>query len=277
MTKGDYFFHLGMAKTGSTLLQRILFPKIKGLQFHKKKHFDSYLNIIQSRSTENHLFSSEMDKHLIKYLRQIIQSVPSAKVIIVLREPSKWIVSKYKYSIRKHDSLDFRMFFDLYNNKGQWKKEQLLFSHLIKKIKSICNEEPLFLSFDELHNSPHLFLKKIEIYTNSHFSGNAFTATFPMVNTAFSYKQLSLLKAFNKFYPYKEVKTKSRIINKVHYKYREFLLHAIALIAQALPYKIQNPLIDVDYLIEIKSHFKMDWNQCLTLIEESNPIPVSAT
>ncbi len=263
MTEGQIIFHLGMRKTGSTLLQKKVFPFLQKTQYHKKKYFEEYKKLIEIKN-EQHLFSTELDQKLIEYIDEIIHNHPNAKIIIVFREPSDWICSKYKYSIRKHGDRSFNQFIDLKNNDGLWKTEDLLFSKIIEKVLAKCNTKPLLLDYSELRQNPNDFVNKILSYLNDKMLNNIGSEDLPKVNKAFSEKQLRYLLRFNQFYSYEHLKTKYRFVNRIHYKYREFLLHLIAFIFKMIPtqHTQYNPLISDDQKEKIKLFFAEDWEIC---------------
>jgi len=264
-------FHLGLTKTGSTLLQRFVFREFTNIKFYPKKKFDSYREILSNSNNSKNLFSSEMDKNLFKYLKQIISEFPKAKIIVVFREPSDWIISKYKYKIRKHSSLNFNQFFDIENNLGLWKKEDLNYSRIIGEIENICNSKPLFLSYDSLKKNPAQFIEEIEKYSASNFSGDR--KKLPIINKSFSDQQLRSLIKFNKFYPYKKATYSIKTLNKIHYKYREFLLHSIAFISLIFSRKKQvKPIVSRELKLKIKKHFEKDWAQCKKKFASNNKL-----
>ncbi len=263
MSEPAVYFHLGFPKAASKLLQRKIFPLLKGIQFYKKRRFDDYPSIIGEAYNQPLLFSSEMDKQLIRYLKEILSVAPKAKIILVLREPSSWITSRYKYHIRKHGNLDFKEFIDIHNDTGFWKVEDLRFSKLLDQITELCSQKPLFLSYHLLRENPQKFINIILEYTNTQLPNDT-DVTTPLVNKAFNTRQLKILKRFNRFYKYSPAETSSKALNKVHYKYREFLLHAVAFLARLVPGSLvgKTALIDLDYLEELREFYREDWERC---------------
>ena len=92
----ELFFHVGLAKTGSTYLQNKFFHKLKGIKYIHTSEFYHYKEII-AESTENKLlFSREFDRQFFDETIKIAEKYPYAKILIVLRSNEKWIASQYR-------------------------------------------------------------------------------------------------------------------------------------------------------------------------------------
>lgn len=255
------FFHMGLPKTASTYLQKLVFPNLKGLQYFRKRKFKHFVELTKESTSDKLLFTTESDRGLDKKLDRIAAHFPDARIILVFRRQDKWIASKYKYYIRKHGHLKFNAFFDLAKDTGLWKKEELYFQKYIDLVKERFVQAPLILTQEQLKEDPHIFLKKITAFIEVDFPGASIQ--HKIINKAFSEKQLILLRKFNAAYPYQELKTKIRFINKIHYKYREFLLHIMAFLLGFLPKTIAKgeTLISPAALDEIKRYYQEDWTK----------------
>lgn len=266
----DVCFHLGLPKVASTFLQKEIFPQLNNVKFHKKRDFNKYKQLDPHELECNHLFSSEKDYNMEEALDDIMERFPNAKIILLLRRQDKWILSRYKYYIRKHGWKKFDDFFDLHNNRGDWKREHLLFKNKIEYIVKNTNVPPLILTLDLLKNDPDLFFKKIFEYTNSNMQGKKIKNT--VVKRAFTDKQLILLRRFNSIYPYQKKKTPCRIINRIHYRYRQYLLHTVAFFSRLLPNSLVagEEIVDDSRLEEIKRYYQDDWSFCENYVKKQN-------
>lgn len=257
----EIYVHLGLPKTASTFLQVIAFPQLEGIQYFRKRKFKHFAELAKNSTERKILFTTESDRGFDKKLNLVIENFPKAKIILVFRRQDKWITSKYKYYIRKHGHLSFDEFFNLEKNNGFWKKEELFFMRYIEAIRKVSSNRPLVLTFEELKNNHHKFIARIVHFLDIKLPHRKIENK--IIKKAFSEKQLLLLRKFNNFYRYKELKTSSRFLNKVHYKYREFLLHIIAFFANFIPtyFTKRKILIPEETLQQIEVFYRDDWEK----------------
>ena len=261
----DVYFHLGMTKAASTYLQTAIFPYLENIRFHPKHQFRTYKTLSRNTLDKNHLYSTEKDRRLVELVDEILTFFPEARIIIIVRRHDQWVLSKYKYYIRKHGYVSFKEFFDLESDKGLLKRSDLFLQSKIEEIEKKCTTSPLVLDHDVLRSSPDLFIDRLASYMNSSLGRGTRKRT--VVNRAFNEKQLIFLRRFNRWYTYREKKSSSKFRNRVHYKYREFLLHIVAFFSQVLPVALLNGeklIDDPGVLEEIQNYYQEDWSFCTT-------------
>lgn len=259
------YFHLGLPKVASTYLQRDIFPNLQNAHFYKKHKFIKYKTIDSAQLEAHTIFSSEMDRGLEDTLDHILSLHPEARIILLIRSHEDWVLSRYKYHLRKFGSYSLEEFLDLDNNQGHWKTEELLFSKKIEYIHEECKHKPLILNYDLLKQDRASFLKLLTNYLGCNLEQG--TSTSSVRNRSFNKKQLILLRRFNKSYPYIEKKTSSKILNKLHYRYRQYILHIMAFLFRFFPKSAANEtLVNQDYLQRIKAFYAEDWKECLRYV-----------
>jgi len=266
----ETYFHLGLPKVASTYFQNIIFPKLTGIRFYPKHQFNSYKEITKGEKGGKFLFSTEKDKRLVETVEEILGYAPDAKVILFVRRQEDWIISRYKYHIRKHGGYSFKEFFDIDSDNGIWRREELFWREKIERIEQLCQSPPLVLKFDDLKKNPDIFIKKITDYTGTTL--NAKSGMKKKVLKAFNEKQLIVLRKFNRLFNYKPIKTKNPTLNKTHRKYREFLLHILSLISHLVPgFMIAEKSLfteaDRKDFKRIQEHYKEDWEFCQSYSE----------
>lgn len=262
--KFEIYFHLGLPKTASTFVQQEIFPNLTDVTFYRKHKFNTYKNLHKTELSGKYLFSSEKDRKLEKTVDEISKLFPFAKIILVFRRHNDWILSKYKYYIRKHGYKSFEEFFDIESNKGLWKREELLYRNKIEYVEKHFKSKPLILTFDHFKRNPEGFLEKITKYLNSSFQPN--TKKRKIVKKAFKKKQLIIIRKFNRIFRYKKAHSNSKILNRIHYKYWEFSLHIVAFLSLFLPEIVtkKTPLIKNDQILEkIRKYYEDDWEYCV--------------
>ncbi|MBT3647406.1 MAG: hypothetical protein HN542_04105 [Flavobacteriales bacterium] len=259
-------FHLGLEKTGSTFLQLTVFQNLEGVSYHRKSRFKLFEKIVADYPEANHLFTFETDRELFPSIDKIVKTRPDAKVILILRRQDSWLSSKYYYHIRKHGFKTLKEFFNLETGEGEWEKEEFLLRPKIEYLESHFTTPILFLNYDELKKSPEQYVQLILDYCGAKLKPGV--DLHKRRKRAFSVKQNRVLMAFNKLYKYEHLGSKSRFWNKLWYKYREFLLHIVAFLAQFVPGFLvsDEALVDKDYLEQVKAHYQEDWEFALSRV-----------
>ena len=248
------YFHIGMSKTGSTYLQKYVFPYLTDFQYIKKHDYPKYKTEIDTDLKL--LFSSEKDRGIKKEIEEINRYRPNSKVIIVFREHFDWIKSKYKYYIRKFGHLKFEDYFDkvLIPDLDMHEK---YYSSIIDKMNKEFPGNCLFLTYDMFKTNPDFFFRKLHRFLKT--EGQK-TYVNKVVKPAFNNRQLHFIRKFNRFYRYHKSTSNSKIIRKLHYKYREMLLHTTAQIGQIVP--VTGEPVDRELARSkdlIQDRFREDW------------------
>ncbi len=260
--KAKVYFHLGLPKTGSTYLQAKIFPEIPKINYFKKHDYKKYKNLIPENN-EIYFFTCEKDVILFDEMDRIKDKFPdNAYIILVFRKHYSWIVSKYKNHIRKYGHLKFNEFFST-QEKSLLNINQYFYSSLSAAFCKKFDNRVLFLNYDELKKSPHSFIRKI--YNFLGINKEEITYKKSVVKRSFSTNQLIILRKFNDSYRYKKLRTKYRLINRIHYKYRHFLLHIVAFLSRFIPTDSSDFEEELNREKEtINAYFKEDWDYMLT-------------
>jgi len=204
-----------------------------------------------------------MDEHLFEELELIKKMHPNARIIIVFREHYDWIKSKYKYYIRKNGHLKFNEFYKQIL-RPKLNLTPYYYKNIIDKLKSDFPNKYLIMSHSMLKGNPNLFLEKLHDFLEIPISYNY---SNKKVKTAFSNKQLVVLRKYNNIFKYNDNRFNSIKAKKYYEKFRGALLFTVAFFANLNPW--QGNSIEKEISAqkdEIKNYFKNDWN---TVIEES--------
>ncbi len=250
------YFHLGMSKTASTYLQVYVFPNIPEIKFIRKHNYHLYKT--DEPEGKKLLFSNEKDRNIKKEIAQIKEYRPDSKIIIVFREHFDWIKSKYKYYIRKFGHRKFSSYYNgvLIPELGM---HEMYYSDIIKTLNEAFPNRCLFMTYKMFKKEPVLFYSKLHSFlgteTNTEYAKK-------VVKPAFSNRQLYFIRRFNRIYKYKPSKHPSRFARKVHYKYREFLLHIIGFFSKFIPSGHRSVDKELNKEKEkIRNRFREDWQK----------------
>ena len=270
----EIYFHVGLAKTGSTFLQKNFFPYLKNIKYISTHDYINCIDIINKTNYKSYLISREFDKQFEREIRKFISYFPDTKIIVVFRRHDQWITSQYKRAVKNGWYWDFKNYYNI-NNNGIWKNSDLTYMNKLKIIKKYSKSKPLILKFEELKKNPFNYLNKISNYTDSKYLKTQIL--LKNVHKSYSEKQLIFLKKFCKifkktppiYYDYQEItldKTISntnRIKHWLYYRPWWLLFHLVMYTSLLIPKSliVKNALINKNDLAEIKKKFKEDWKK----------------
>ncbi|MBD3414015.1 MAG: hypothetical protein GF421_06265 [Candidatus Aminicenantes bacterium] len=260
------FFHVGLAKTGTTYLQHKFFPKLKGIKYIQRTQYRNfkYVRIIKKTDFDKYLISNEFDRQLKKEVTNIASVFPQAKIIIVLRRHDSWIASQYKRRIKNGYSFSFNEFIDLENDQGFWKQKDLCFYPMLQMIERAFQSKPLVLFYHELREDPYLFLEKISNFLGASFDKESVDLT--PKHRAFNEKQLKVIRKFSRSlfsqdFQYSEKYWLSKIQRFLRMIPRYLILFSSLLVPDS--FVESSPLIAEEELKKVRESFEEDWNKCL--------------
>ena len=264
MNNKNIYFHVGLAKTGSTFLQNNFFPKLKNIKYISTHKYRRCIDIINNTNYDSYLISREFDRQLEGEVKKILNHFPETKIIIVFREHKKWISSQFKRFSKNGYHFKFE---DFYNNtnSGYWKNEDMIYIDKINIIKKYSKYDPLVLNFDELKINPHSYLTKISEYTNSNYKKS--NISLNVVHKSYSEKQLIFLKGFCRIFKPNPPKyyADNKLKHWLYFRPWWLLFHLVMYVAYFLPKNmiVKKPLIDNNYLKKTMKKYKSDWDEIL--------------
>ncbi|MFW5890171.1 MAG: sulfotransferase family protein [Marinilabiliaceae bacterium] len=256
------FFHLGLPKTGSTFLQRRIFPYIPGIHFFKKHHFRKYHDL-KPVNGEKYFFTFEKDINVKPEMDEIKKKFPeNSYVILVFRPHYSWIVSKYKNYIRKFGHLNFDQYFSTTKKDCYLDIGPDFYSSIADYATKLFNGRVLLLNYEELKQSPENFMQKI--YNFMGLNEEEVIISRKILKPSFSDNQLVILRKFNRLIQYKKLNSPIRTVNQIYYKIHHFLLHTVAFFAQFVPINTKDFKKEIaSGKDKIEAFFKNDWENMM--------------
>lgn len=157
------FIHIGLHKTGTSFLQKVIFPNLKGINYkiyYKPDIFElqeNKINLISCESLSGNPLSSvrfgDLDRKLLIY--GLKKMYPNAAIIVGFRHKENWLKSLYANRIKQGNYVrNFNDFYDRFN------KEYLDFEGYEKLIKSLFSNVYVY-QFEDLKNNPTEFVQNI--------------------------------------------------------------------------------------------------------------------
>lgn len=268
----EIFFHVGLAKTGTTYLQYRFFPYLRGIYYIQRTAYKKAFKIIDSTDYEKYLVSNEFDQQFYREVGKIAARYPSAKLIIVLRRHDSWLASEYKRFVKNGFAGSVRDFLDIYNDSGWWKIEDFLFWPRIQFVLENFKNKPLVLLYDELRERPFDFFDKLAEFTGTEYRRE--NISLKPVHRSFNEKELKFRRWLNR-YCTGEIPEKHdwrRPFQRYFFTYP--VRYTVLSIGKILPDFLipSEPLLDQSYLKEVREFFKDDWEKCLDYVKNENPV-----
>ena len=267
----EIYFHVGLGRTGTTFMQRSVFPKFKDIYYINKQQYRNTDDIIASTNYSKYLISHEFSKALIDEMKKFSATYPDAKIIVVFRRHDKWIASHYKRHLKNGYPKDFNGYFDLDNNTGLWKIEDLYYMPKIKCIEECFNHQPLILFHDELKENPQQFVQKILDFTGVK---DTYPINYSPRHTSYSDKELKIRHWVNKHTIFKKIGVKNRKLSTLRRLYNKIVRYTTLYIARLIPEKMvsNKPLIAKEDLARIREFYKEDWEASKKYARDNNPL-----
>lgn len=274
MRKNQVFFHLGLPKVASTFCQQVIFPNLSDVQFFKKSHFNRYKTLPPDKPGK-FLFSIETDREMSDRLSAIVDRFENAQVILCFRRHDDWLLSKYKYYIRKNEGMSFTECFDIHHNQGELKQEDIRYRDIIALVESLVKHKPLILTLDMLKENPDDFIKRLTNYMGTEFINHG--KINKKVKPSLKDKQLIVVRAFNRLPLPDQIQTKYKLLNKIHGIIRKVSIHIVAFSSYFIPnFLLKNqPLLtekEENDLALIREIYADDWE----FVENYSQQPINA-
>lgn len=157
--------HVGLGKTGTSFLQREIFPKLDNVEVFgnnnklltlETKFSSDKINII-SREGLSGLGEPEMDAGRYVIADRLHNIFPHAKIIVVFREKESYIRSSYSEVIKAGGVEDFNTYYERITTANP---EFFDFEKYDRYLRNLF-DNVLVLWFEELKNDPGSFIRKI--------------------------------------------------------------------------------------------------------------------
>ena len=149
------FIHVGLHKTGTTTLQRSIFPKLERVAYLGRGQQESLSEIFVNSGSASILYSDESilgklidvynkprserkswAEQQIEAMENLANVCPDLGVIMTFRRHDSWLMSIYKHYLRYDGRLPFGSFFTGSNN-GLIAPDDLLFAPRVKAARRI--------------------------------------------------------------------------------------------------------------------------------------------
>jgi hypothetical protein len=258
------YFHVGISKTGSTFLQKRVFPLLSKINYIPTNRYQNIFLEIDKINLGNILISREFDRQFEKEVDKFSNKHPESIPIIVLRRHDEYFASQYRRFVKNGFTGNIEDFLNLKDDSGFFKKIHFNFKHQIDTLVKSFSQKPIVLFHQDLKSNPKKFVTNFCDYTCS--SINIDEVNFSKKHGSYSEKQLKTIRFVAKYFNLRKRRVFRNPLLHIFWRFLHALArYGILYISFVLPNFLysKEPLIDPLYLKEIKNYFKDDWENCL--------------
>ena len=258
------YYHVGLEKTGSTFLQKNVFPQLKGITYIPKKHYKHFLNHSAAYPAGNYLVTHEQNVNFKKRTAAFRNKV-EGKVfpVIFLRNQKDWLVSQYKRYLKNGHTTTIFNFFDPENpDNSQLNADALHFYDKIIHLEKTFGVKPKIVFYFDFREDAQGVVQDLVDYMNASVDINQIN--FSPQHTSYAVRQL-------KFYLWLTNKLNHHPIKRKKW-FRYPMLHLAQIVPAAVFSKVD--WITDDYLQKIDERYAGDWTKCLNYTRNQKEIEV---
>lgn len=268
----EVFFHVGLGKVASTYLQCKVFPKLENIHYIPTGKYRKSKQIIRAGKHDRYLVSREFDRQLERECQWFAMDFPKAKPVILLRRHDSWIASQYRRFVKNGFPGEFTEFMDIEEDRGAWKKKELVFYDKITVLENSFQHKPLVLFYDDFREDPAKFLSGMVSYMQATIDLDRIS--WSPKHTSYTEKQLKVMRKFSRTLSFiQNHERKSQLYKSIRRYLKMPLRYPILWIARLLPERWipQGDLIAPEELEKIASLCHEDWQKCLAYARKNNP------
>ena len=258
------FFHVGISKTGSTFLQRRVFPLLSKINYIPTNRYQNIFLEIDKIKLGNILVSREFDRQFEREVGKFSKKHPQSTPIIILRRHDEYFASQYRRFIKNGFTGSLEDFLNLEDDSGFFKKIHFNFKHQIDILVKSFSQKPIVLFHHDLKSNPKKFIADFCDYTYSYI--NIDEVNFSKKHSSYSEKQLKTILFISKYFNLRKRRVfRNQLLHLFWRFFHAIIRYGILYISYVLPSFIYSnePLLDPLYLTKIKDYFKDDWESCL--------------
>ena len=269
-SKPTLFYHVGMGKTASTYLREKFFPKLEGAYFIPRNQKYNAVQLLNKAKYSKYILCRAFDTNLEDGIQEIAAAYPNTRPIIIFRKQDKWIASQYRRFVKNGFPGSLKDFIDVVDDKGYWKREELLFMGKIKLLEQYFEPRPLVLFHEELKENPKQFFDKIADYTSCTY--NFEDISLNPKHISYSKKGLLFRRRVRRLFSNKPMQNiKVPGLHWIHRKGSMLGAYFLIWIGNLIPAKwlTKEPLINPEYLKKVNEFTSNDW-EALKIYAKNN-------
>ncbi len=259
----EIFFHVGLAKTGTTFLQYRVFPRFEGVYYIQRTKYRRAIRIIRRSRHPRIFLSNEFDLQFEPEMKRFSAVFPDTQTIIVLRRQDGYIASQYRRFVKNGFRGSFKDFFDLNEDKGFFRKKDLEFMRYIRLLEEHYRPRPIVLFYEDLRDDPERFI--LDLARRMDVTIDMKKVDLRRKHSSYSEKQLRAVMAVGRYLNLKKKTSCRNTVARFFCRLPQNLVRYPTLwIGGLLPARWYSdaPLIPPEELERIREFYRSDWEAC---------------
>jgi len=202
MNRMPVLVHIGMHKTGTSFLQRQVFPQLENVLYSRNFNLRDYYKqegeaiVISDELLSGNPFIEDTFGDFRIKVHAISTLFPSAVILVCFRDPVEYIISLYKQFLHQGGAICFDDFFNL-ENTGILKIEDLNYFERLEILNDNF-KRVLGYKFETFKRNPGLIYQEIGkiLGVDVSYSGNSKSHGNVSIKTVWQVKSLIMLNKF---------------------------------------------------------------------------------
>ena len=273
-TSKQIFYHVGLERTGTTFLQKSVFPHFDEIRYIPKRAFTNAVDIIRNENHTKFLVSKEPEVNDLfePEVRAFAVHFPHAQPIVVFRPHAQWVESQFKRFIKNGYPMTIHQLIDLKDDRGMFLQEHLNYQRILQILARHFDKQPIVLSYPDLQAHPKSFVQTLAHIMN--VSANFSSISFKQRHTSYNNKQLRALLRVMRYIDIKRHRPRKKgALHALHGYYKDIVRYLVIHTAPLLPDGLisSESLIDQRTKHEISEKYAADWQYVMSICTPVEP------
>lgn len=267
------YLHIGLHKTGTTFLQKAVFPLWQGIEYLPLDKLEyltrmsdevDYLLSREGLSGQNWMHSEERDRCIMRLARLF----PDARIIMSFRQHSGYIVSSYNQFLQRGGYLEFGDYFSLGDGSGFMAPGDFLFRDKIELVTREFGHPPHVILHEDIVRNIGKVVAGLEGFMGGKgpAPGKIKSRSF---NRSVGHYPAKLLRFLNR-HSRSELNPEGRY-DLYHWRLRKLGLDPRSICQYTLKFLPSKPLLSASERAALDAHFDSDWQYVLEAARRNEP------
>lgn len=265
------YLHIGLHKTGTTFLQKAVFPLWQGLEYLPLDKLEylvrmseekNYLLSREGLSGQNWMHKAEREACIVR----LAKLFPDARVIMSFRQHPGFIVSSYNQFLQRGGFLEFKDYFSLQSDNSFMASEDFLFRDKIDLVANEFGHQPHVVLHQDIVSDIGKVIRSLEGFMGG--SGPSVEAIKSRkFNKSVGHYPAKILRSLNR-HSRSELNPDGRY-PLYHWRLKKLGLDPRSICQYSLGFLPDRPLLSAEQALAINDHYEQDWRYVLAAAARS--------